>query len=308
MAEDTIHRKDEVENYIKSLYPNDKLILNWYRNNYVADWRDVCKNELSKIDDDIIWLAGNDDHIFIDNSIDIVKNGLDLLQNDKDPMSIIYYSHWPEQMYIASQLNADLVERGNYVKYKWNNFDAIMALKKERFENYWFDSYSNNYQQELLFKTDMLVVLRDSIIGNVYTPTKEIVRHFDGYDHVGNFSNSAPSMVIPIGFFENDIKIKYGYEMRYNGYTNLNPTTINLYAHDISGTDYRWCIEDLPLFWRDKITNLEKNQNFDEVLGRVKRNSAYIDLGRFNKYHRIPYDVQNLGKVAPTSWFLNHLL
>jgi hypothetical protein len=308
MADDTIHRKDEVENYIKSLYPAEKLILNWYRNDYVTDWRNVCTNELSKIDDNIIWVAGNDDHIFIDNSIDVVKRGLDILQSDEDPMSFIYYSHWPEQMYVASQLNAELVDCKNYVKYRWNNFDSIMVLKKERFEKYWFDSESTNYQNEVLFKPDVLHFMRSAIIGNAYTPTKEIVRHFDGYGHVADFSNFAPSMVIPNGFFENNIKIKFGYENRYEEYTNINPASQELYAYSVSGTDYRWCLEDLPLFWKDKISEVDTNESFDANIGRANRNRYYVDCARFNGYQRTPYDVSYIGLQAPDAWFSNNLL
>ena len=60
MDNDVIDRKDEVESYIKSIYPAEKLVLNWYRNDYVKDWRNVFENELDKLDDDIIWLAGNE--------------------------------------------------------------------------------------------------------------------------------------------------------------------------------------------------------------------------------------------------------
>jgi hypothetical protein len=308
MSNDTIHRKTEVESYIKSLYPSEKLVLNFYRNNYVKDWRSVYLNELSKVDDDIIWLAGNDDHIFIDNSIDIVQNGIQLLENDKDPMSFIYYSHWPEQMYVATELSAELVSGGNYVKYMWSNFDSIVVIKKERFEKYWFDSEATNYENEILFKTDSLHNIRSGISSNAYTPTKEIVRHFDGYGHVGNFSNLAPSLLIPNGFFENDIKIKYGYDCRCEEYTNINPAATELYAHAVNGTDYRWCLEDLPLFWKDKISEVDKNESFDESIGRLNRNEYYINLAKFNSYIRIPYDIGFSNKTTPDSWFLNHLL
>jgi hypothetical protein len=310
MGTDVINRKDEVEKHIKSLYPAEKLTLHWYRNNYVKDWRQVFTNEISKIDDELIWIAGNDDHIFIDNSIDTVKNGLELLQTDTNPMSFLYYSHWPEQMYVAAQLDAELATGSNYVKFKWSNFDGVMILKKERFEKYWFDPQSSHYEHELLFKPDNLLVmlnLRETMAGNAYVPTKEIVRHFDGYSHVGNFNNLMPSLVIPAGFFENNMKIKYGYDNRDNNFTNINPSADNLYSQDINGTDYRWCLNDIPLFWKNKITEIDLNSNFDETHGFMNRNNFFLKSAKFNSFTCSPYCLQNKGNLAPDIWFKNYL-
>jgi hypothetical protein len=125
---------------------------------------------------------------------------------------------------------------------------------------------------------------------------------------VADFSNFAPSMLIPNGFFENNIKIKFGYETRYEEYTNINPASYELYAHSASGTDYRWCLEDLPLFWEDKIRQVDINESFDVNISRANRNKYYVDCARFNAYQRTPYDVSYIGLQAPDTWFSNHLL
>ena len=258
------HRQKELEDFMNDIFPKEKLIVNWYRNNYISDWR-IVYDEISKIDDDIIWLACNDDHVFLDSSLDLLSEGLDILKNDDDDTSCIYYSHWLEGIRIANHYNGELVGDGNFVKFKWGIYDGILVVKKERFRRYWFDY---NDDGRLWYKPDAFYDTRPPMVSNFYVPTKEIVRHFDGYGHVGNFANIAPSLTIPIGFFENSIKIKYGYDNRFDDSVNINPKTPNLFSTDINGTDYKWCLEDIPLFWKNRIIESDINPdcNNDELI------------------------------------------
>lgn len=301
IADDLKHREKELEQFILDMFPADKLIINWYRNTNGKDWIDVCEN-LKNIDDNLIWYAANDDHIFIDNSLDIVEDSIKILQEDSDPMSFVYYSHWPEQIRLANQLNATLVKNSNFVKYTWNNYDALMILKKERFFNYWID---RDYGNKLLYKSDELIFEREAIYTNAYTPTKEIVRHYDGYDHIGNFNNLVPAMVIPYGFFDNNIKIRVGYNDRKDGWTNFNPTSNNLYAIDSNGTDYRWCLEDIPLFWKSKIETIDVNPNADIDKLKKYRNFCFLQS---TKIPMNAYYMQFEDRYAPENWFLKHYL
>lgn len=301
IADDLKYRRDELEEYILKIFPKNKIILNWYRNSFGKDWINVC-HQLMDIDDDIIWYAANDDHIFIDNSINLVKDGLEIIKKDSNPMSFIYYSHWPEQIRLANQLNAELVDNGNFVKYKWHNYDALMIMKKERFFDYWI---GHDYKQKLLYKSDELLFDRESYDSYAYTPTKEIVRHYDGYDHIGDFNNLTPPLIIPYGFFENSINIRYGFEDRRDDYINLNPKSKNLYSVDKDGADYRWCIEDIPLFWKNKINEYEINENIDLNELKTYRNAYYYESTRIpmNAYYMT---FEN--RFAPLKWFEKHLL
>jgi hypothetical protein len=289
------HRKSELESYIEQTFDKDKLIVNWYRNNYITEWRNVY-NDINKINDDIIWFACNDDHIFIDNSLDIINDGIEILKNDKDELSSIYYSHWIEGIRIANHYGGELTESGNYVKFKWGVYDGILIIKKERFRRYWFD-YEDVGQ--IWYRTDGFLSIREQMITNFYVPTKEIVRHFDGYGHVGDFSNNCPQLVIPSGFFENDLKIKYGYKERYDNYININPMAEYLFSVDINGSDYRWSLNDIPLFWKDKIKDIDININIDKEKMKEFRNYNYL---LSSKLCKTSYGI-NFTSEPPIEWF-----
>jgi len=95
-------------------------------------------------------------------------------------------------------------------------------------------------------------------------PYKEIFRHFDGYYHQYITNNQCPALDIPPGFFENDIKIRYGYDNYIEGWININPKNPNYYAYDKSGTDYKFTLEDLPLVWKSRISVVDSNPDINE--------------------------------------------
>lgn len=301
------NRKDELENYIKELFPPEMLVLNWYRNNFKSDWLNVCE-EISKVDDDVIWHSGNDDHIFIDSSLDILKEGLDLIKNDEEMMAQMSFSHEPEMIKVASYLNGELTESGNYVKIRWRNTDGIHIVKKDRFLLYWkhiCPSDKMNFRPDGICDFNNPICTDDLLVSNVYVPTKELVRHFDGYGHVGRLNNISPPLFIPQGFFEKNIKIKYGYSERDNNYTNLNPSSDLMYAYSNNGTDYRWCLEDLPLFWRDRITEINIFPTNESQL-KENRNKYFLESMKNNIVNCFGFHVNN--SIPPDKWFKNHML
>ena len=179
-------------------------------------------------------------------------------------------------------------------------------MKKERFIYYWEEVCLPSI---LTFQSDRLLIQnnkisREKLTSNSYIPTREICRHFDGYGHAGNYNNIVPSLFIPPGFFDNNIKIKYGFEIRDNLYTNLNPSSETLYAFSELGTDYRWCIEDIPLFWQNKITEIIRS-NVDEILLKEKRNLYYINCVD-KSHHGHLSTIKNFS--VPNEWFNKNLL
>lgn len=301
------HRRDELENYIKELFPPEILILNWYRNNFKSDWLSVCE-EVNNIDDEIIWHSGNDDHIFIDSSLDVLKEGIELIKNDSDMMAQMTFSHSPEMIKVATYLDGTLNESGNYVKIRWKNTDGIHIVKKNRFLKYWkyiCPSDKMNFRPDGICDFNNPLCTDEELLSNVYVPTRELVRHFDGYGHVGRLNNITPPLFIPKGFFEKDIKIKYGFEERDNDYTNFNPNSEYLYAYSDIGTDYRWCLEDIPLFWRDKISKIEVGP-ISEVELKKNRNKYFIQSMKNNIGGCFGYNVGSI--QPPDEWFVKQLL
>lgn len=295
------HRQAELEAWIKELFPADKLQLHWHRNNLTQDWRKLCE-EQQFADDELIWFAGNDDHIFMDYNLDLVAAGINLLKQDPDPLSVIYYSHWPEQMRMCMHYNGELTADGNYIKYTWRTFDAIRIIKGYRFKRYWYDTDFGDTQ---IYRTDTLWHSGYELTGPVYAPTRELVRHYDGYSHVGEqLINVAPPLVIPPGFFNRAIKLRIGYQDRKTDWVNINPIQ-PLYAAQPDGADYHWVREDVPAFWGDRISEVDVNPNYSPVAMAAARDRAFLAQSRvpMNCYS-IAFTNEN---AAPVEWFSKHL-
>lgn len=287
--------KEELEEYIFSLYPNCELY--WFRNDNALSWKEACEKHFN--DDDIIWYHGNDDHIFIDYNLDIVEDIIHTLKNDPDPLATVYYSHWPEQCLLSKHLNAELTPSKNLFKFTWANTDGLQILKGKKFKLYWEDPrmiYTNDPElpskliYDLLHRTDPIILFAGKDVelrANYYAPVREIVRHYDGYSHIVAStdlnSNTVPPLIIPDGFFERDIKIRIGYRERKPGYVTFN-SSCDLYSGRPWGIDYRWLQSDIPLFWRDRITEIDFAPNYDIVQDSIDRDNDFIKNTRLPMY------------------------
>lgn len=303
LADDCAGREAELEPYIRSLFPSEKLDLRWYRNNHTRDWRQVCEEHLED-DNEVIWFAGNDDHIFIDYNLDMVKEAIATLQNDPEPLSVVYYSHWPEQARMSHLLGGEPTADGNFIKYHWQNYDGIHMFKAARFKRYWYDA---DYGDDLVFRPDDLKNHYGySLPSWFYAPTREMVRHYDGYVHIGMpVTDIAPTLFIPPGFFENDIKIRIGFNDRNDNYTNFNPMTENLYNTNPTGADYRWIEHDIPLFWRDRVSEITRSDNNTDQQLIEARNTAFLKMSRFPlSCFGTNFTEKN---SPPVEWFNKHL-
>lgn len=293
--------QEELNQFIIDTIPVEKLILEWRQLNYIHEWVDVC-SLIDTFDDEMIWLACNDDHIFIDSNLDTVKDGLNILKQDPDPMATIYYSHFPEIIKMAKHCNAKLVDGGNYVNFTWSRFDSIQIIKQDRLKKYWIDFDGDS---RLWYRSDDMLYMR-SIPSSFYAPTKEIVRHFDGYGHVGNFTNITPSLCIPPGFFSSSLKIRYGFDGHENGWTSLNPMAPTLYSIDPNGSDYRWCVSDIPLFWLPKISEIKYSNNIDDTALINSRNLYFLESTKTCPW---AYDIQFTDDdISPMEWHASHFL
>ena len=294
-------RSDELYAYMKSVIPESKLVVKWHRANVTQDWRSLC-DELITNDNDLIWYSGNDDHIFIDSNLDMVSAGIDALKSDPDPMALMYYSHWTSQMRMSVLLGGTLTPDQNFIKYRWHNMDSIQLMKASRFKHIWFD---HNFGDNLVYRTDLL---HDAvnIPSTIYAPLKELVRHYDGDSHVGNLANLYPPLVIMPGFLTDTMQIRIGYQDHKADWVNLNSAAEWLYAAQPHGVDHRWCEEDIPLFWRTRMTELDIAPEYDRNIMNQARDAAYLVGSRLplNTFgHQFTHT-----NAAPREWFSKHLL
>jgi len=295
-------RREELYAYMLSIFPEEKLEVTWHRLNHTNEWREAAAKFAD--DNELIWYSGNDDHIFIDSNLDMIRAAIATLNADPDPNAIMYYSHWPEQMRNSLRWGGELTEDGNFIKFHWENFDAIHLMKAGRFKKYWFDTDCGS---DVVYRSDFLNQYGLKIQHNVYSPTKELVRHYDGYSHVGlGCVNVAPPLYIPPGFFEGEMQIRIGFSDRKEGWTNFNPVAEWLYNADKNGTDYRWVEEDIPLFWQGRIKAIATNSEVTQEELHQARDRAMIAMTRvpMNPYgHQFTSD-----EGHPETWFQKHFI
>lgn len=300
LADEHVGREAEMESWLRSLFPEDKLDLRWYRVNDISGWHEI-KKEMELLGEKLIFPAGNEDHIFLDSNIDVFRRGLELIAQDPDPYATFMTSHYSESIRAASYFKGVPSDCGNFVSYKMVNNDAIRVMKKEYFEWY-LDVAANSAQQ--LFRTEHwnnINILENTL----YVPTKEQFRHLDGYAHVGVGPDVCPPLDIPAGFFDG-MTIRYGFDDYQEGAVNINPAADNLHANNEDGVDYKYVISEIPAFWKNHIKQIETFENIDEL----KFNQAYdiqlLDMTRINIDWWHVNAQFNESNQPPAKWINNH--
>lgn len=91
-------------------------------------------------------------------------------------------------------------------------------------------------------------------------PKREICAHYDGQPSLK--PESHPPLFVPEGFFDSDIKIRYGFSDYVPGWVNINPNAEKYSFEDnINGTDIKKGLDTIPLFWQDRISEVVKNES-----------------------------------------------
>jgi len=284
--------KTSLRNFVENEFKETKLHFSFTRNIHQKDW--IKTYEL--LDDDLILFQGNHDHVFIDNSQEYFKQLVKLKDEYKENITIPT-SHFPEHVRTYQSGYIDFHRGENFpnnppehyevkedhICVVKENYESLSVISKEIYHN-WF--VKGNWDQISYppgtFASGKLELGRTEGAGVVgigqikeilkipnlkqinVIPYKELFRHFDAYAHQNIFNNSCPVLDIPPGFFEGKIKIRYGYDDRKEGWVNINPKNPNYYAHNITGTDYKFTLNDLPLVWKNKISKIDCNPSINE--------------------------------------------
>jgi hypothetical protein len=272
LDQDFIPKQQDLEQYIHSIFGKENCSIYWHRNVYTVDWRKAYE-EVASLPDELIWSTCNDDHVFMDYDLSMIDEAIKYMTEDREKLTTCYWSHYPEIIRVAALECQE--KKGNFITFHWNVHDAIQILNKEVFRSYWFDY---DFGDKSIARLDVIHDYTDpKMVVKCYAPTRELCRHFDGYSHVGNLSSSAPPLTIPPGFFENDIKILYCSNERREGWVNVNPLASDYFAVNKFGTDYKWIVpDDIPLFWRDKISTIEVDRKIPKDRLIQARNDAII--------------------------------
>jgi hypothetical protein len=116
-------------------------------------------------------------------------------------------------------------------------------------------------------------------------------------------------MFIPPGFFDNQIEILYGYDIRDNDKTNLNPNSEYLFSQNYQGTDYRWCIEDIPAFWIKRIKKIDINKKDDMTYHQFLKDKRNFYLKKSIQVNLLIFDTEfKENEFKHPDWINNNLL
>lgn len=310
-----LKRKEELNNFIENEFKNFNLVLNWKRNVYQQDWIE----SYNLLDNDLIWFCCNHDHIFIDNSTEYLKILVESLRKqEKYPLVASGFSHFPENirwakrgMHLPPHDSSSYKIEEKYLSVDSTIHDSIMIITKQVYYEWWckYDLKGGYFPRPETHHGITIGWIEPMPLLRYIIPLKEICRHFDGYGHSDISNDKCPALTIPPGFFNNDIKIRYGYNDYKEGWVNINPKNETYYAHDISGTDYKFELDNLPLFWKGKISTIDSNSEIDKeemiqyflksILNMIYTSSEFeidkeVEIKILNKYlEQYSYELQN---------------
>jgi hypothetical protein len=302
-----LEQKDELEKYIKDEFNNFNLILEWKRNEYQQDWIESYK----LLDNDLIWFCCNHDHVFVDSSTNYLKQLVDELKTkEKYPLSAIGFSHFPEHIFLAKRgmhlpphdASSYKIE-DNCLSVDSTIHDSIMIITKQVYYEWWckYDLKGGFFPRPESHYGITIGWIEPMPILRYIIPLKEICRHFDGYGHSQISNETCPALIIPPGFFEKDIKIRYGYDDYKEGWININPKIHKYYAEDITGVDYRFELDSLPLFWKDKISVIDSNIVDKEEMTQHFLQSILLMINESSEY-----EVDDIVKVKVLNKYLEN--
>lgn len=274
------NQKKDLEKFIEQEFKNIDTIFSNKRIKSQEDWKAAYEN----INSDMILLLCNHDHIFIDSSRDHLYELVQAARQSKEEYTTIAMSHWPEHVrwskcgYIAlgesfpKNFHKGYKLEENHIQYRGVCLDSLNIITKKLYHNWFFEGDWGGVE----------IPRMDGLVGHIglsdlreylgiplpeqtfLIPYKEQMRHFDGYMHQRINNNICPSLIIPDGFFESKIKIRYGYEDYKEGWFNLDPKNNYYRAYEINGTDDKSTVEDIPLCWKDRVAEVDINSYIDK--------------------------------------------
>ena len=292
----------ELKEFVEKEFKDVEVLFSSKRVKFQQEWKDLYE----KINSDLILLVCNHDHIFIDSSRETLE---EVVKQEHSKYTTIVMSHWPENIRWAKSGYIELNEskpaklNSNYkvldyaLSYKGLCVDSLNIVTKQLYYDWFFtgewgeiglprvDGITGLYPDLLTIRKYLGIPLPQQTL---IIPYKEQLRHFDGYLHQRIDNNTCPSLNIPKGFFESNIKIRYGYSDYMEGWININPKFDNYKAYSLDGIDYKITLEDLPLVWKDKVADLDINPYVNEeemIQYRLKNvlSMIYSDV-RYNAY------------------------
>lgn len=291
----------ELDAFILNLFPKAKILHE--RSDSQSDYKESVRI-LDEIDDNWIFYSPNNDQPLIisqESDVALIDRLINKAQSfeEKYKFVSIAYSTWTsymnalEPVYSYFGKDAKIIDEDKdsfSVHFHGGDYSSIQIVNKKLFRD-WFNSQDLGTRR--IIRAEDLVGYRFKDQVEV-VPKKEICAHFDQYEHMLGYvheiwNDQVPPLIIPPGFFESNIKIAYGYGNYRVGWTNINPCAKKYSFRDIKhGTDLKIGLEEIPLFWKSHIKEIDINPNLD-------KNKERKCLERNKEIYTYPWKLKNQG-------------
>jgi hypothetical protein len=272
---ENIKQKQKFEKEVKKLFPNAIII--YGRSDSQKKFQESIKI-MEKLKDDWIFYAGNNDHPFISpdkQTLGACLKKAKEIKKQRKWVSIII-SHFTEFFNKPipgtpfHELEEEKIKKISEDEdcmvclYPKGLMHSVQIIHIDLFK-YWFNS--GDSKGALVRRSECMEPFIKKIKNQyVITPKRPLCAHFDGemtqeYSSNNIPHDSVPPLFIPQGFFESKIKIRFGYEDYKEDWVNINPMKKNYSFRDKNGTDLKIGLEEIPLFWKKRISKIDINKN-----------------------------------------------
>lgn len=291
---ENISQKKRFEKEVRELFP--KAIFIYGRGDSQKKFQESVKLiDSLNLNDEWIFYAGNNDHPYIAYDSSILPTCLKQAQKMKlkNKWVSIAISHYPEFLNKAipgtpfhevGAKNTKILEENDScitAIFPKGLMHSMQIVHKDLFKH-WF--FSGNAEGKLIRRSECIepyVQTKDQV---VIIPKKELCAHFDG-EIVSEYClhnisyEISPPLFIPPGFFENKIKVRFGYGKNIPGWVNINPLSKDYSFKDKkNGADLKIGLEDLPLFWKSRISKIDINPKADINKMNIAVENRYAQL------------------------------
>lgn len=278
----------EIYRYVNDQFKNIKFIFSNTRAKNQKDWQKL-NNLLSKKTDPLLWYCGNHDHIFLSPNLDVINMIENKLMNSPS-FTYITYSH-------QAEFHDSYDHDNDFSFLKLQQLHSMSCLRVKDFIDFWSSFDIGDY---FMPRTEWYILDKDKdkfishIDWEVFSPHVKCCEHFDGYPHRIPIFYFQP-LVIPPGFFDKNIKIQFG-GTRKNGYFYINCSKEHSFFQQ-DGTDSYWTEEDIPLFWKDKLTKIIYDKNYDKIEENKIKNNKYLNYLFYLSFKRFDEEFKRKMKI-----------
>lgn len=202
------NKQSELTNYIHDTFniDNNNIYISYEKRfTNQNEWTNFMNSRIYNNYDinELIFFCQNDDHIFIDFNMDILNEGIHLLNEEKNEHKTLFYSHFPEIIKMSGKLN-NHTRINNYIRFNKSLLDSIQIfnLKYLYFLLVQYDWNGLSYKRIDSIPYDWNGS-NNEFKQVIYVPLRELCRHFDGYEHV-SIKEECPALILPSNTFKYD--------------------------------------------------------------------------------------------------------